>query len=467
MRNVAIVMLLVVPAIAAQPAPSSRHNQEPGFHLSVPAHTYDAILARPEVDRVTLSVLAYRDLEVQVEYGIESGRYDRQLPVTRLKPNEPSQLVLDHLCGDSQYFYRLRTRAPSVDHFDDAPECSFHTARAPGKSFVFTLTADSHLDEHTSSDVYLRTLANINADHPDFHIDMGNAFMTDKHPSAEEAAAQYLAQRYYFGQIGPRVPLLLALGTHDGENVRDDDGTADCVAVWANHMRTKLFPNPEPDSFYSGNSVAKPHRGLLQDYFSWTWGDATFIVLDPFGYSAQGRGMRDGWGWSLGQAQYLWLKKTLEQSKSRYKFVFIHNLLRGDTASRGGIEFAQFNEWGGKNPDGTDGFAVHRLGWETSVHQLLVKNHVTAVFRAHDNFYAHQELDGIAYQMIPQPSFAGNDRIRDLDNYGYKLGTFFGNSGHVRVVVGADRVQVEYVRSQPLQLQGQISDSYSLPLQPR
>ena len=81
------------------------------------------------------------------------------------------------------------------------------------------------------------------------------------------------------------------------------------------------------------------------------------------------------------------------------------------------------------------------------VHQLLVRNHVAAVFKAHDNFYARQELDGIVYQMIPQPSFAGNDRIRDLETYGYKQGTFLGNSGHVRVAVSPDQVKVDYIRS--------------------
>jgi hypothetical protein len=108
---------------------------------------------------------------------------------------------------------------------------------------------------------------------------------------------------------------------------------------------------------------------------------------------------------------------------------------------------ASFNEWGGKNSDGTEGFKEHRPGWDMPVHQLLVKNHVTAVIKAHDNFFARQELDGIVYQMVPQPSFAGNDRIRDLENYGYKQGTFIGNSGHVRVTVSAEKVRVEYVRS--------------------
>lgn len=51
------------------------------------------------------------------------------------------------------------------------------------------------------------------------------------------------------------------------------------------------------------------------------------------------------------------------------------------------------------------------------------------------------------YQMIPQPSFAGNGRIRDLEAYGYKRGTFLGNSGHVCVTVAPDKVTVEDIRS--------------------
>jgi hypothetical protein len=94
------------------------------------------------------------------------------------------------------------------------------------------------------------------------------------------------------------------------------------------------------------------------------------------------------------------------------------------------------------------------------VHQLLLKNHVTAVFRAHDNFYARQELDGLPYVMIPQPSFAGNDRIRDLQNYGYRQGIFLGNSGHVRVTVSPETVKVEYVKASPSRI---VADKCLLP----
>ena len=451
----------------------NRGHRTPGaanvFNVAVPSHPFDLILARPEKNSVTLSVLSYQDMEGFVAYGTQPGTYPMQTPVRQFKKGEPVEVILSGLQANSQYYYQFCSRPPGAPQFSHSPQYTFHTARPPGSSFVFTMTADAHLDEHTSPEVYDRTLGNIHTDQPDFHIDLGNLFMTDKHASRDEAAAQYLAQRYYLGQIGCSVPVLLALGVHDGENGKDDGGTGDCLAVWSNQMRRIYFPNPVPDGFYTGNTVPKPPSGLLQNYYAWEWGNALFVVLDPFRYSVRQRGGGgDGWGWSLGLPQYQWLKQTLEQSRAKYKFVFLHNLLCGDQAARGGVEVAAFNEWGGKNADGSDGFKEHRPGWEMPIHQLLVRNHVAAVFKAHDNFYAQQELDGIVYQMIPQPSFAGNDRIRDLETYGYKKGTFLGNSGHVRVSVAPDKVTVEYVRSwqpqdeTPEHKNGEVAHRYSI-----
>lgn len=436
----------------AAAAPANRGSRTAGpqgaFKLEVPAHRLDLILARPEATSVTLSLLTYEDLEGSVAYGPAAAPLDNRTPTQTFRAGVPTELVLNSLRPDTAYHYQLRSRSPGAGEFQGSAEYSFHTARPPGAAFTFTLTADVHLDEHTAASVYLQSLANIRADRPDFHLDLGNLFMTDKHATRAEAAQQYLAQRYYLGQIGPSVPVLLALGTHDGESGKDRTG-ADSLAAWANPMRTRYFPNPVPDRFYSGNSTALPSLGLPQNYYAWEWGDALFVVLDPFSYTLPVRGRNDGWGWTLGEAQYRWLARTLESSRAAYKFVFIHNLLSGDQASRGGVEIAGFNEWGGKNPDGTEGFKQHRPGWEMPVHQLLLRNHVNAVFRAHDNFYARQELDGITYLMVPQPSFAGDDRVRDLQNYGYKVGTFLGNAGHVRVSVSPEKVTIDYVKSTP------------------
>jgi len=418
------------------------------FNVTVPAHDFDLILARPESHSITISALAYCDITACVAYGKQSGACTDQTPWRRFKAGEPVEFVLGSLQPDAKYYYRFRWRPAGATQFTASPEYTFQTARPSGSTFTFTMTADVHLDEHTSSEVYEQSLANIRADKPDFHIDLGNLFMTDKHATRDEAARQYLAQRFYLGQFGSSVPLFLALGVHDGESRRNDNGSSDSLAAWSNAIRKRYFPNPVPDAFYSGNSIPKPPSGLLENYFAWTWGDALFVVLDPYRYSLLARGSAtDGWAWSLGREQYDWLTRTLATSGAKYKFIFIHNMLAGDQASRGGVEIAGFNEWGGKNLDGTEGFATHRPGWPMPVHQLLLKNHVTAVFRAHDNFYARQELDGLPYIMIPQPSFAGNDRIRDLQNYGYKQGVFQGNSGHVGVTVTPDKIVVNYVKS--------------------
>ncbi|HEY3418324.1 MAG TPA: metallophosphoesterase, partial [Armatimonadota bacterium] len=327
-------------------------------------------------------------------------------------------------------------------------EYTFHTQRATGSAFTFTITADSHLDEHTTPALYLQTLRNALADTPDFHLDLGDTFMTEKHADRTSAAKQYLAQRYYFGQSCPSAPLFLVIGNHDGETAREQDGTANSLAVWSNTMRKRYFPNPVPDAFYTGNGTTHPFAGQLQDYYAWEWGDAQFIVLDPFWFTPRQRGGDDNWVRSLGNEQYQWLKRTLEGSKAKYKFVFIHHLVGGlDKDARGGVEAASLYEWGGKNPDGTDGFAAHRPGWPLPIHQLLVQHHVSVVFHGHDHLYAKQELDGIIYQEVPQPGWEGRFDSQRIAEYGYKTGVILGSSGHLRVTVAEKQATVEYIHA--------------------
>jgi hypothetical protein len=153
----------------------------------------------------------------------------------------------------------------------------------------------------------------------------------------------------------------------------------------------------------------------------------------------------------LGKAQYQWLAQTLAASRARFKFVFSHHLVGGNGSdARGGAAFAQFFEWGGRNLDGTWAFDKQRPGWGKPIHQLLVDNRVTAWLHGHDHFYALEQLDGVIYQEVPQPSQARYDNPDPGDGYGYP-GTvgvnIFPSSGHLRVTVSPTEVRVEYVRS--------------------
>jgi len=214
-------------------------------------------------------------------------------------------------------------------------------------------------------------------------------------------------------------------------------------------MRKQYFPNPVPDDFYTGNATPHPEAGLLQDYYAWSWGDALFIVLDPFWFTPSSRSSSDNWNWTLGQEQYHWLRQTLENSPARFRFVFIHNLVGGaDAQGRGGAEAAPFWEWGGRSADGSDGFAQNRPGWPAPIHQLLVENKVDIVFHGHDHFFAKQDLDGIVYQEVPQPGMPGRGRVpRSAAEYGYVSGVMFGSPGYMRITVAPDEVTAELVYS--------------------
>ena len=449
MKRLAVVPLLCI-ALAAQPAegpavrvPGSRQPAQTSKCNTVPAHPFDLILGRPTSDAVTVSVLCSMDAAGCIALGTKPGKLDTRTPAQFFHKGEPAEVVLSGLASDTQYHYQLCLTETS------SPEFTFHTARPPGSMFTFTLTADSHLDEQTDPVLYQRTLANALADTPDFHIDLGDTFMSEKHPSREEAARQYLAQRYYFGRLCGSAPLFLVLGNHDGETPRGRGSEANSLAVWCNLMRTRHFPNPVPDTFYTGNATRHPDAGWLQDYYAWEWGDALFVVLDPFWFAQRQRGQSDNWKRTLGIEQYQWLQRTLEASNARFKFVFIHHLVGGaDDQCRGGAEAAPFYEWGGLNPDGSDGFKQHRPGWPAPIHPLLVQNKVSIVFHGHDHFYAKQDLDGIVYQEVPQPGYTGNGKPpRSAAEYGYLSGTMLGSSGHLRVRVTPKEALVDYVRT--------------------
>ena len=438
--------------------------EKPPPACDVPAHSFDIVLGRPTNHGVTVRVLAYQDLEGLLAFGTHMGQYSDKTKELSLKKGEPVDFVIDSLSANSRCYYRLEYRRPDAAAFEHSEEFTFHTQRAPDSSFRFTVQSDSHLDENTSPAVYERTLANALADGPDFHLELGDTFMTGKYLKPEFSHGQYLAQRYYFGRLCHSAPLFFALGNHDGEG--GDRGSN----TWATQTRKRYFPNPAPNDFYSGNRATEPSIGQIENYYAWQWGNSLFVVLDPFRYTARSRGGDDGWNRTLGRQQYDWLKKTLENSDARFKFVFLHHLVGGaDRNGRGGIEAAPYFEWGGKSLDGQFDFDRRRPGWGQPIHPLLVEHGVTIVFHGHDHLFVKQDLDGIVYQEVPQPGHPRFGNVRTAGKYGYVNGTIQSSSGHLRVNVSADTVRVDYVRSyQPDQetasrKNGEVSYSYLIP----
>ena len=104
------------------------------------------------------------------------------------------------------------------------------------------------------------------------------------------------------------------------------------------------------------------------------------------------------------------------------------------------------------------------------IHQLLVQNKVNAVFHGHDHLFVKQELDGIVYQEVPQPSTARYDSTTNAKEYGYVSGDVLGGPGHLRVTVSPSNVKVEYVRSylpkdeDAQRKNGQVDYTYIIPV---
>lgn len=417
------------------------------------------LLGAPSANSIKLKLLsADQRGSVSISYGPTSSTGVQRTATYSLLPGEPLELTLVGLEADTPYAYKLQFAADGASATESGPY-TFVTARSSDRSFTFTVQADSHLDENSDLDQYRRTLSNVLADKPDFHLDLGDTFMTEKHSDPFTALVQmaadlltvkrrYAYERANFGAISHSVPLYLVNGNHDGELGWLLNGTAQNLAIWATQARQQYFLNPSPGSFYSGDSVADGWTGSRASWYAWTWGPAQFIVLDPY-WNSNAQASKDGWNLTLGERQYRWLASTLANSSAPFKFVFIHNLVGGlDGQMRGGIEAAPFFEWGGKNLDGTDGFAKNRPGWGLPIHSLLVQYGVTAVFHGHDHLYAHQLLDGVVYQEVPQPSAVNNGSGASLASaYHYNSGTLLSSSGHLRISVTPTSVTGEYVRS--------------------
>ena len=413
---------------------------------------------------VIVSALATEPLEGFIEYGTASGRHSQKTKLLSFPANSPLETLLDGLQPNIEYYYRLQWRRPGEQVFHLRPECRFTTQRIPGSSFTFSIQGDSHPERPQMSDpeLYARTLLNAASEKPDFYICMGDDFSVERirEINAETLAQPYLLQRPFLGLIGQTAPLFLINGNHEQASLFNYNQTdvRHEVAVGTQTARNKYYPLPAPDNFYTGDTEPMKSIGMMKDYYAWTWGDALFVVLDNYWHSPalvdngfqekddKGKGHdahreRDWWGITLGDAQYQWFKRTLEQSKAKYKFVFTHHVLG---TGRGGIEECDLYEWGGKNRRGEWEFNKYRPTWEMPIHQLMVKHGVTIFFQGHDHLYARQERDGVIYQEVPMPADQ-NYMARNDDRY--ESGVKLPNSGHLRISVSPEQVKVDYVRS--------------------
>jgi hypothetical protein len=408
------------------------------------------ILGRPTDISVTINVVPAVTMDIYYEYGTVSGTYTTQTDPQTAAAGVPIETVISGLQPNTRYYYRLHYNG------DSGQEHTFMTQRAPGSTFMFAIQGDSHperVGKQFNADLYSHTLQSVASDQPDFYMTIGDDFSVDilKTVNPETVKELYINQRQWLGLVGS--PVFLVNGNHEQASLANIDGSPDNVAVWAQTSRNTYYPQPAPlaepgsTAFYTGDVESVKYIGLLRDYYAFTWGDALFVVIDPYWHSPQTvdnrfgaerdeKKKRDLWDVTLGDVQYQWFRHTLETSSAKYKFVFTHHV---NGTGRGGTELANTFEWG----DAVN-LGAHRPGWDKTIHQLMVDNHVTIFFQGHDHIFVRQELDGVIYQTLPEPA---NPNYTYENENAYQSGDKFPNSGYVRVTVSPVSVQVDYVRS--------------------
>jgi len=454
--------------------------------LEVYKNVYDTFIGKELLGRitdksVTVNLYSLIDTDTYIEYGTEPGKYTHKTPKYLNQPAEqPIEIILEDLKPDTEYYYRLAYRKTGTRIYEKAEEHAFHTQRPKGSTFSFAMTADDHLIDkyawnvnHDAIELYNITLRNIENNRPDFFIPLGDFVSTQQYninaKNVIDAKERYLIQRKHIDEICHSIPFYLAIGNHEGEQgwfYYSKNDNADNLATRSLKARKEIIPNPYPDDFYSGNTDPMPGVGLREDYFAWEWGDALFVVLDPFHYT-KNKPMKthNGWDWTLGEQQYNWLYDTLHNSTAKWKFIFTHHLTTttvvpwmGDRAlthyGRGGIEVVKHKvegwptfEWGGENGNGDYIFDTMRPGWNHGpIHDFLVAENVTMVLHGHDHLFAKQDLDGIVYLECPVPTDP-NYGAGNVQQGLYSHGDILKNSGHVQVTVNSDDVKLEYIRA--------------------
>lgn len=455
-----------------------------GKAIGVTAPVVTQVLGRPTTTSIAVSVLSSQPVTTFVEYGTSKTRYSSKTSQLQTAPSAPAVFDIKGLRAGTKVYYRVNFKGASDANFMNGKQYSFTTARKAGSTFSFSVHGDTHPEragKMFNAELYGVTLANIASQQPDFHIMVGDDFSIDPLISKGQASQEnvekiYSTHRNWLTIATSSVPLFLVNGNHEQAAAYLLDGTTTNPAILAGNARLKYFPLPEPDNFYNGDATPIPGVGLPRDYYSWTWGDALFITLDPYWHSknpvdnvagavvpedqsataaspkpkkgpatAATPGPVGGnsktanlWNIGIGDEQYAWLKQTLETSNARYKFIFAHHVMG---TGRGAIEVSTNYEWGGNDPKGQSTFAKERPNWELPIHDLMVKNKVSIFFQGHDHIFCTQERDGLIYQSMPNPA---DDTFSMFNEDAYKSGTKAPNSGHVRVTVAPSQAKVEY-----------------------
>ncbi len=228
--------------------------------------------------------------------------------------------------------------------------------------------------------------------------------------------------RKLVGMMMERKPVLIV---NTGDQVPDEDDLKDWAKFWemSKPIKVPYFltvgnhdVNDEKSELIYKKQVDLPGNEL---YYSFTAGNALFIVLDSYLTGEQKK---------ITGKQYTWLEGILAKSTQRYKFIFLHHPLYPD------------KDKGRHYGNSLDRYPSDR----DKLQALFVKYKVTMVFTGHDHLYLRKTVDG-----IPQIIAGGGGAPLYADE---KEGGFYH---FIMVTVDGDKVSAEVI-----DINGKVRDRF-------
>ena len=137
--------------------------------------------------------------------------------------------------------------------------------------------------------------------------------------------------------------------------------------------------------------------GLNPDYktfFSWEWGDALCIALDPYLYTTEYPTYCDGTNpaFTLGETQKNWLLDLLAHNNRNWVFIFIHQ-------HGGQSPNTQLQECYGRGGAATVPYSIQQSEWIDSI----TGYDNVIVFLGHDHLFSTGIYEGVRFVTCPMP----------------------------------------------------------------
>jgi hypothetical protein len=324
------------------------------------------------------------------------------------------------------------------------------TQRSAGQEFSFSLITDSHIPPRDYAPIGLDTINEMEsvllsvdqemaAGSPDFMVNLGDMLdfhmfgFNDPPPDSSWTRWGYLNYRRLLGRTLAVAPHFTVIGNWDGENGCNGESAIER----SRSQRLLYMPGPRPDTYPEGGNGN-------EDYYAFTWGDALFVVLNVMTYTSgchylsYNPGVADDW--TLGEAQLGFLRRTLQNATSKWRFLLIHHAVGGAAGDQANSAY------------GRGGGQAARVGEQAIVHDLMLQYGAQIFFYGHDHVFTDMVVDGIHYTL---PGSAGAPWKFTTLETGYQ--EYWADSGHARVHVSPAAVSVDF-----LAMGGAVLKSYTI-----